>query len=160
MDVRLINPFLLAAIHVIKTMTNVEPKPGKPFVKKDRLPLGDVSAVIGIAGDARGSMALSFTESCIKAIVQNLLQMEVTRIDEEVEDAVGELTNMICGDARGRLNEDGFSLQASIPTVIVGKDHRIRHINDGPHLAIPFETPYGGFTVEVAFSQDLYKLKK
>ena len=156
MDVRMINPFLEASVHVLRTMANVELNPGKPFLKKDTRALGDVSAVIGITGDARGSMALTFTENCIKAIVAELLGIKVTKIDDEVTDAVGELTNIICGDARGRLGNEGFSLQAGIPAIITGKDHSIRHINDGPHLAIPFDTPDGRFVVEVAFSINRY----
>lgn len=158
MDVRIINPFLEAAIHVLKTMSGVDASPGRPFLKKDSQAMGDVSAIIGISGDARGSMALTFTLSCIKEVVSRLLKITVHEIDDDVKDAVGELTNMICGDARRRLGEEGFSLQAGIPTIVTGKDHSIRHINEGPHLGVPFETPYGGFVVEVAFSQDKYGL--
>lgn len=153
MDVRIINPFLAAAVNVLKTMANVEPTPGKPFLKKEQMALGDVSAIIGITGAAQGSMALTFTESCIKAIVSNLFGSPVTELDGEVKDAVGELTNMICGDARRRLAEDGISLQAGIPTVVAGKNHSITHISSGPRLAVPFETPSGKFVVEVAFNK-------
>lgn len=154
MDVKIINPFLVAAIHVLKTMASVEPTPGKPFLKKDSSALGDVSAVLGITGDARGSMALTFTEPCIKAIVSNLFGTPVTEFNEEVTDAVGELANMICGDARRRLGEQGISLQAGIPTIIAGKGHSITHINSGPRLAVPFQTPGGSFVVEVAFNKE------
>jgi chemotaxis protein CheX len=133
-------------------MANIEPKPGKPFLKKDAQALGDVSAVIGITGAAQGSMSLTFTESCIKVIVANLLGIETTEINEEITDAVGELTNMICGDARRRLAEQGYVLQAGIPTIVSGKDHAITHIHKGPRLAVPFETANGRFVVEVAFN--------
>lgn len=154
MDARLINPFLVATIHVLGTMANIKPNPGKPFIKKDGAALGDVSAIIGISGVARGSMALTFSESAIMAIVSNLLGIEATEVNEEVKDAVGELTNMICGDARRRLSEDGLALQGGIPTIVSGKNHSISHISNGPHLAIPFTTPHGGFVVEVAFNKD------
>ncbi len=152
MDVRLINPFLQATMHVIGTMARIEPTPGRPFLKKDGAALGDVSAIIGITGAARGSMALTFTESAIKAIVSNMVGTQSLEIDDELRDAVGELTNMICGDARRRLSEDGISLQGGIPTIVSGKNHSISHINNGPRLAIPFSTPQGGFVVEVAFN--------
>jgi chemotaxis protein CheX len=154
MDVRIINPFLAAAIHVLETMASIKPTPGKPFLKKDSTAMGDVSAIIGITGDARGSMSLTFSESCIKGIVAGLLGTEIKELNDEVKDAVGELTNMICGDARRRLSEEKIILQAGIPVVISGKDHSIRHINTGPRLAIPFETLHGGFIVEVAFNSN------
>ena len=152
MDVKMINPFLAAAMHVLKTMAQVDAKPGKPFLKKDDLAIGDVSAIIGITGAARGSMALIFTEQCIKDIASNLLGVPFTELNHEVRDAVGELTNMICGDARRRLAEDGFVLKAGIPTIVGGKGHTIMHIANGPRLAVPFETSQGSFMVEVAFS--------
>jgi chemotaxis protein CheX len=151
MDVKLINPFLVAAVHVLKTMAQVDAKPGRPFLKKDDLAIGDVSAIIGVTGAAQGSMALVFTEQCIKYVVSSLLGEPFTQLNHEVKDAVGELTNMICGDARRRLAEDGFVLQAGIPTIVSGKGHCITHIANGPHLAVPFETSEGSFMVEVAF---------
>ncbi len=151
MDVKLINPFLAAAIHVLNTMAGVEAKPGKPFVKESDLAIGDVSAIIGITGAAQGSMALVFTEECIKGVVSGLFGTEFTELNDEVRDAVGELTNMICGDARRRLAEDGLTLQAGIPTIVGGKGHSVRHVANGPRLAVPFETQDGTFMVEVAF---------
>lgn len=151
MDVKLINPFLVAAVHVLKTMAHLDAKAGKPFLKKEQSAFGDVSAVIGITGEAQGSMALTFTHPCIKAVVVNLLGTELTEMDDEVNDAVGELTNMICGDARRRLAETGICLQAGIPTIVAGKGHTISHVADGPRLAVPFETAQGSFMVEVAF---------
>lgn len=152
MDVKLINPFLSAAMHVLKTMAGAEVSPGKPFLKKDTQATGDVSAIIGITGVASGSMALVFTEKCILGIVSNLLGEKFAEMNAEVGDAVGELTNMICGDARRRLAEQGFSLQAGIPTIVAGKNHHIMHVADGPRLAVPFETAHGDFMVEIAFS--------
>ncbi|MGD0399250.1 MAG: chemotaxis protein CheX [Syntrophobacteraceae bacterium] len=153
MDVKIINPFLAAAVHVLKTMAQVDAKPGKPFLKKDDVAIGDVSAIIGITGAAQGSMALIFTEQCIKDIASNLLGVPFTELNHEVRDAVGEFTNMICGDARRRLGEDGFILQAGIPTIVGGKGHTIKHIADGPRLAVPFQTSQGSFMVEVAFGR-------
>ena len=161
MDVRYINPFLAAAVHVLRTMAGIEATPGKPFVKGGTRALGDVSAIIGITGAAEGSMALTFSESCIKAVVKNLFQAPVHEIDDEVKDAVGELTNIICGDARKRLREEGLSsLKAGIPTIVTGKDHSIKHINNGPHLAVPFETEHGVFVVEVAFNKEKSRSKQ
>ncbi|MGO8944329.1 MAG: chemotaxis protein CheX [Syntrophobacteraceae bacterium] len=152
MDAKIINPFLAAAIHVLKTMAQVDAKPGKPFLKTDDLAIGDVSAIIGVTGAAQGSMALIFTEQCINHVASNLLGASFTQVNHEVRDAVGELTNMICGDARRRLAEDGFALQAGIPTIVSGKGHSVAHIANGPRLVVPFETSQGSFMVEVAFS--------
>jgi len=98
-------------------------------------------------------MALIFTEQCIKHIASHLLGEPFTELNHELKDAVGELTNVICGDARRRLAQDGLVLQAGIPSIVAGKGHTITHIADGPRLADPFETSQGSFMVEVAFGR-------
>ncbi len=153
LEAKIINPFLEAAANVLKTMAMVEATPGKPFIKKDGNALGEVTGIIGITGDHTGSLSISFSQSCIANVVTNLLGTEVKEVNEEVCDAVGELTNMISGDARRRLEAEKIMLQGGTPTVVSGTEHSITHIHDGPYLAVPFETPGGAFTVEIAFNQ-------
>jgi len=149
-DVRYINPFLEAVNSVLTTMGGVTPRPGKPFLKKDSKALGDVTGIIGITGDATGSLSITFTEPCIKAIVANMLDISVPAINKDVLDAVGEITNMICGDARRRLQKENINLSGAIPTIVSGKDHSVRHISNSPVLVVPFETDNGGLVIEVA----------
>lgn len=153
MDVRFINPFLEATIDVLKTMAFVEPRPGKPYLKKDDLAKGDVSGIIGFTGPATGSMALSFSEGCILKIVSNMLGEEIKGINGDIKDAVGEITNMVSGAARKNLESLGLSISAAIPTVIAGKGHSVSHIMGGPSIIIPFETEQGPFVVDVCISE-------
>ena len=150
MDVRFINPFLEGAINVLRTMAMVEPRAGKPYFKKPNTAAsGDVSGVIGMTGAAVGSLALSFSEKSIVRIVNNMLGENFTEVNNEIRDAVGEITNMISGDARKRLEAVGFTITAAIPTVVSGKGHVIHHIIKGPSLIIPFEINEGPFFVDV-----------
>ena len=50
MNADFINPFLEGTITVLKTMAFVEPKAGKPFLKKSEKAIGDVSGIIGMTG--------------------------------------------------------------------------------------------------------------
>ncbi len=148
MDVKYINPFLTATINVIKTMAFLDPKPGKPFIKKESKALGDVSGVIGLSGDLKGSLSITFEEDTIKHIVSNMFGEDINEINDEVRDAVGELTNMISGDARRQLQSFGVKIDAAIPSIITGKNHTITHIAKGPIVALPFDTEKGKFIVE------------
>ena len=149
MDVRFINPFLTGTVSVIKTMAFIEPKPGKPFLKRDSTAHGDISGIIGFSGSVRGSLALSFSETCIVKVVSNMLGEDIKGIDGTIQDAVGEITNMISGVARKELEAIGFNIQAAIPTVVTGKRHSISHVLGGNSIIIPFETSYGPFVVDV-----------
>lgn len=151
MDVSFINPFITATLHVLKTIAQVEVSAGKPYVKKDKIARGDVSAVIGLTGNVSGTISVSFAEKSILAIVSRMFGEEVTSLNDEIGDAVGEIANMISGQARQALEGMGRPLQAAIPTVIVGKGHQISHITSHPVIAIPFLTENEGFTIEVCF---------
>ncbi len=153
MDANLINPFIEATLHVLETMASTRAEAGKPYLKKDRVARGDVSGVIGMTGETRGTISISFSEASILPIVSNMLGEEMKEMNEEIKDAVGEVTNMISGQARKRLDEQGRSLKAAIPTVIMGKDHSITHMTTYPIIAIPFSTDNGEFTIEVCFEE-------
>lgn len=153
MDVKLINPFLEAAVNVLKTMAMMDAKPKPPYLKKERTAIGDVTGIIGITGEAEGSLSISFHKDCIFGIVANLFGAAPSELNDEVRDAVGELTNMICGDARRRLEAQGISLQAGTPTVVSGENHVIAHIVKGPVIAVPFSTDKGEFVVEIGLSK-------
>ncbi|OPX19564.1 MAG: chemotaxis protein CheX [Desulfobacca sp. 4484_104] len=153
MDVKYINPFLNATVEVLKTMAFMEARAGKPYLKTNHSAPGDVSAIIGITGHINGSLSLTFSSSCIIKIVDNMLGENFQEINDDIKDAVGELTNMISGVARRRLSEIGFCFKIAIPTVVSGPGHQIKHMSKGPTIAIPFDTTAGSFTVEINFSR-------
>jgi chemotaxis protein CheX len=153
MDVKYINPFIVATTHVLDTLAHIETQPGKPFIKKDKIARGDVTGVIGLTGKMRGTISVSFSEPCILSIVSGMFGEEMKEMNEEIRDAVGEISNMISGQARRALEDGGLSLQAAIPTVIMGKNHSLSHITTYPVIAIPFKTPKGEFTIEVSFEE-------
>ncbi len=153
MDVRLINPFINATLCVLETMAFIQVTAGKPYVKKDNRAVGDVTGVLGLTGVANGTIAVTFEEKCILTIVSNMFGETMDVLNDEISDAVGELTNMISGQARRELEQLGKVFRAAIPSVVTGRNHSIRHYSDGPKIAIPFNTDGGDFTIEVCFER-------
>jgi chemotaxis protein CheX len=151
-DVDFINPFLEAVVHVLGTMANVQARPGRPYINRKRTAIGDVTGLIGVTGHAAGTISLTLSQGAILRIVNNMLYENFTEIDDEIADAVGELTNMIAGQARGALSRNGMSFKASTPTVVRGKGHEVQHAARAPVLAIPFQTDDGELVVEVCFT--------
>ncbi|MGE4504722.1 MAG: chemotaxis protein CheX [Desulfovibrionaceae bacterium] len=151
MDVTLAKPFIKAATDVLTTMAFVTPTAGKPFVKRNNVAQGDVTGLVGITGDGVGSVSISFSKSLAVAIVKNMLGEEVEDILQDVKDAMGEIVNMVSGQARAGLVQQGYTFQGSTPTVIMGDNHTISHVANTPIMAIPFTTPHGDFTIEFCF---------
>ena len=134
-------------------MASVRVEAGKPYVKKDNFAVGDVTGVLGLTGVANGTIAVTFEEKCILTVVSNMFGETMNEINSEISDAVGELTNMISGQARRELEDIGRRFKAAIPSVVTGKNHTIIHYSDGPKIAIPFTTDCGDFTIEVCFDR-------
>ena len=76
-----------------------------------------------------------------------------TEINQDVFDAVGELTNMISGVARTHLEKEGMTVYAAIPSVVYGKQHTINHILNSPSIMIPFSIDQGSFVVDVCIKK-------
>lgn len=151
MDINLINPFLESTLHVLKTIAGIEAEKGKPYLKEDTAAKGDVSGVISLTGDLNGFISVTFTEKCILSIVTGMFGEAVQELNDEIGDAVGEIANMISGQARQKLEAIGTNLQAAIPSVVMGKNHRISHMTSQPVIALPFSTQGGEFTIQVCF---------
>ena len=150
-DVVLAKPFVQATINVLSSMTGLSPVPGKPYVKKTDKAQGDVSAIVGITGCKSGAVALSFSQSCAIALVKGMLGDAIEDIIADTRDAVGEITNMISGQARATLSEMGLPLQGSTPSIVFGANHSLSFPGQVTTVAIPFETDYGAFTLEFCF---------
>lgn len=155
MDVKFINPFLYGTTEVMEKMAFTKPTAGKPYAKVNDKACGDVSGIIGMTGDATGSLAISFSESCILGIVSKMFGEKYVEMNREVFDAVGELTNMISGSSRKLMEKDDLKVFAAIPTIVFGRAHTIYHVIKGPSIVIPFETDYGQFVIDVCLKSNL-----
>ncbi|MFP4168865.1 MAG: chemotaxis protein CheX [Desulfonatronovibrionaceae bacterium] len=152
----IIKQFSEAVQFVMSTMAMVQVRPSAPYVKKDNTATGDISGVIGFSNarnHSGGTMSLTLTEECALGIVESMVGERYSELGQEVADAVGELTNMICGQARKNLSEKmNMDFEGAIPSVVTGKEHSIRHMSSSAILAMPFSSEHGELTVEVCFS--------
>ncbi|MBU2646374.1 chemotaxis protein CheX [bacterium] len=154
MKVEYIQPFILATRKVLSTMAFMESKPKKPYLKAENEleAYGDISAVIELDGECKGSIGISFTEDCILKIAFQMLGEEYKELNSEISDMVGELVNMISGDARRELVKLGFNFTAGIPVMLKGSNHKLKHFVQERVIIIPFQTEYGEFFIETCFN--------
>ncbi|PIW58758.1 chemotaxis protein CheX [Shewanella sp. CG12_big_fil_rev_8_21_14_0_65_47_15] len=152
MNVNFINPFLQSLLNVISTMASMDLTPGKPQVKTDNLAKGDVSGLIGMVGpQTKGSLSITFEQKLVLQIMQNMLGENPGKINEEVTDLVGEITNMVTGGAKNLLGQKGYEFEMATPMVVSGKGHTISHKANGTKIIMPFTSPYGTAFIEICF---------
>ncbi len=151
MEVKYINPFMTSVMNTMEMMLGINPERQAPYLKKDKLTKGDITGLIGFAEkNVTGSVALSFTREAALWIYELMTGDAKDKLSREVQDSIGELTNIVAGGAKTALAEDGLSFHISIPSVIVGKDHLISHKLDIPVVAIPFKLNEHTFLMEVS----------
>lgn len=148
--VELINPFLNSTKNVLETMCHTWARADTPQLKRHALTYGEVTGIIGMASKhVSGCMIVSFSRDCILKMVANMLMEEVKdEINEEIIDAVGELTNMICGGAKAELARINHKFDLATPTMVIGTGVEISYHSNAPAILIPFTTEYGDFVVE------------
>ncbi len=144
------NPFIIGAKHVFKTMLDIDLDDQAPFSRGDRKTTADVTGVMGFTGDRRGTMSFSMSVSCARMIYARLMCENFSEISPEIIDAVGELTNIISGQARKELEKESLHLIAHVPMVFVGKNIEISFISRGTLTTIPFLFTLEGNTEQMA----------
>jgi chemotaxis protein CheX len=108
-----------------------------------------ISGIIGLAGTRKGVLAIHLPYKVAMTITGNFLGMEVEEINSDVEDAVGELANMIGGSTKSILSANGRDISLSMPTTISGKQYDFQPTKDADSLVIPFTCETGGFLIEL-----------
>jgi chemotaxis protein CheX len=145
-DSKIIMPFVKSTANVFTTMVKITPEIGKPFTKQDGGATYDVSGIIGFSGQIVGSVVASFQMETAVKLVNSLVGMPIDLKSPDFIDAVGELANMIAGNAKKDL---GPMASIAVPTVVIGKGHQIGHLSGVPCIVIPCHTSVGDFAVEV-----------
>jgi chemotaxis protein CheX len=148
MDVAYINPFVVSTIETFKKMLNTEAKPGNLGLKNDAVHSYDVSGIIGLSGEAQGSICLSFPKLMALKVVSLLVGTDIKVVGAEVADCIGELANIIAGNAKQHLTQ--YNLSISLPKVVMGKDHHIASQRGVPTIIVPFNSSFGEFAMEVS----------
>jgi chemotaxis protein CheX len=108
-----------------------------------------VLSLIGLAGPVIGNGVLACSAEAARDLSSQLLYTQFTSVDEQVLDAVGEITNMIVGGFKNLLEVHIGQLQMSIPTVIFGKNIATRNSRADVVVTVRCAFPKGQFELTV-----------
>ena len=147
-----IQPFIKVCKNVFKEFLGLEIEAKLPyFSDKDAVMEWDVSGIIGLTGEARGSVVISLKAPLAIQLTSILTGAEHTGLDADVVDAVGEIINIISGNVKQEL-EESFRLVISLPTIVRGKEHVINWPDGLARvICIPFSiSDRDSFTLSVA----------
>jgi len=135
----------------METMSAIKPTKHKPYTKSNNLTEGDVTGLVGFASDKlSGTVALSFPKDTAFKIYETMIGTPVNEINTEVQDIVGELTNIVAGGAKTKLSAMGLSYDIAIPIVIAENKHTINHKFDKSVVIVPFNIGNKSFTSKLS----------
>ncbi len=155
MKVEHINPFIESVYELFSTMLDSRAKRGKVKIADEEVDPHEITALIGLSGPARGTVAVSFPESTVLRIASQLSGMEIHQFDEMVTDALGEMVNIIAGGAKARLHGGNKKpINLSLPNVVRGVNYMVEYPTETTWLDIPFESEFGAFVLRVTFALD------
>ena len=149
-NVDYINPFIEATINTFTTMCNVTPSREKIFLKGEGEEVYGVSGIIGLGGEALGAVVLNFPESVAITTVSKFVGEEYSSITASEVDGVGELTNIIAGDAKNRLIQKGYKFEIGLPKMVTGRNYITAQNKSVPCIVVMFNSSIGKFCLEVS----------
>lgn len=146
-----VNPVLSATRSVFEMMLDCIPTRTGLGLKDENSPDYEVSSVIGISGRMRGTLILGLSSAVACEVLRRMVGTQTDQVNNEVCDAVGELTNMIAGAAKAQLAR--FELSLSLPNVVTGSGHRLHFPSEIRPFIISYQSDLGPFIIEVAFHE-------
>lgn len=115
-----INVFLMATSKILQDMCGYDPKIGKPSVRNCDFMDDTVVIMIGVTGEMKGQIMLSFEDSVACDIAGKMMMMPVQELDEVSTSAICELGNMIMGNASTVFSVEGIGIDITPPTICKG----------------------------------------
>ena len=124
---------------VFGTMLGIEVEAGDVYQSNGSpAPTEGVVSLIGLAGPWMGTGSLSCNPQLACKISGALMMSEYAGVDEEVLDAIAEVTNMVMGNVKTILEERVGAMGLSIPTVIFGRNFSTKSAG-GSWTVVPFK---------------------
>lgn len=148
MDVRYINPFIAAVQSIFDSMLDTTVVISKPALKTRNDPRIVISALIDFTGNATGCVMLCFPKNAAANIASKLTDKPVSAFElVALADALGEMANMVAGQAKAKLPQTDISI--SLPRVVLGVDDIKKMSDQTPVIVLRCDSGLGRFSVEV-----------
>ena len=149
-----INPFVEAAMRVVKQITGIEVRRGHLSYKAKAEPSFGVSIIVGIYGYLTGQIVYSLDATLAERLVDKMLEGKSPQEKKIMFlDALGEVANMITGNATALLNQRLDQVLNITTPVIAAGTHLSVHLVPKPALVLGLITQYGPIEISIAVEE-------
>jgi chemotaxis protein CheX len=102
-------------------------------------PSMDITSMVGLAGRLCGMLSVRCTKKLAAIMASKMLGTDPETMGPEIEDACGEVCNMVAGNFKNKISGLNDGCMLSVPTVITGRDYSVRSLSDYPALEVRLE---------------------
>lgn len=149
----LLDPFIEATVLTLGEMAGERPRLHSVYQKQGYRIFGDHSAVVSLSSRTEGTLVLSFASETSYELGRRMLMALGAEVTEElVQSCLGEVANVIVGQAKGRLAGTNHGFKMSVPTVVSGPNHEIRYKPGLPCLVASFTGNFGDFAMQLCMA--------
>lgn len=150
MDVRYVNPFVTATTTLFDRMLGCKLERGALTLHSPKDPYRGISGIIELSGNVQATIVLNLSRELAMSASRVWLKEHVQGINANVIDVVGELVNIIVGQARAELCFPGVTM--GLPRVAKEHTHFIKFPKDCKPISIPFRCDWGQLSVDVGMT--------
>lgn len=144
MNVEYLNPIIKASMFVLKEACMTESTVGKPYLTQTSYEEEVFIVMLGITGQLHGQVFMAMSVTVAKSIASKMMMgMPVTDLGDMARSALGELMNMMMGNAMTYFSQNGIILDITPPTMFVGKELKL-NVGDSKMVCIPIQFTDGG----------------
>ena len=136
-----------STLGLFSTMCGLDLQPTPVDKNLAQGPRCDISGIISLSGKIRATIAVSLDKTLAFAVAETFLGTRPDDINGDVVDLVGELTNMIGGNAKDRFALKGVNL--GLPTVVAGQGHYVAFESGLDRSQLQFDSPFGRLCIEL-----------
>ncbi len=112
-----------------------------------------LTAMVGLAGTYNGLVSVHVPWQLAISFTSLMLGMEVTEIDDDVNDAMGEIANMVAGSFKQHLSKGGSDIQLSTPSVVNGSDYFVSSGHALENITLKFASDEEWFMVAISIEE-------
>jgi chemotaxis protein CheX len=112
-----------------------------------------LTAMVGLAGAYNGLVCVHLPWPLAISFTSLMLGTQVTEIDDDVNDAMGEIANMLAGSFKQHLSKGGSDVHLSTPSVVNGSDYVVSSGSNMENITLKFASGDEWFMVSLSIEE-------
>jgi chemotaxis protein CheX len=146
----ILEPFVSGATLTLREWAHTEVVVRAVYRKSRHTPFGEVAAILALTSGPEEWLVLSFPEQTASILAGRMLGREGETLETEmIHDCVGEMANVIAGQAKAQLAGTPHHFSLATPTVVTGDGPNVRNGPCADCMIIVFGSDVGDFALQV-----------